>query len=42
MAQNGKAEKSARIHSIAFKLVLSIGLAFTFACAILLLIAIRN
>ncbi len=42
MAQNGKAEKSAGIHSIAFKLVVSIGLAFTFACAILLLIAIRN
>ncbi len=42
MAQNGKAEKSAGIHSIAFKLVVSIGVAFTFACAILLLIAIRN
>ncbi|MBO7362382.1 MAG: methyl-accepting chemotaxis protein [Lachnospiraceae bacterium] len=42
MAQNGKAKKSAGIHSIAFKLVVSIGLAFTFACSILLFIAIRN
>jgi methyl-accepting chemotaxis protein len=42
MAQNGKTKKSAGIHSIAFKLVVSIGLAFTFACSILLFIAIRN
>ncbi len=42
MAQNGNGNGKAGIHSVAFKLVVSIGLAFIAACAILLLIAIRN
>ena len=42
MAQNGNGNRKAGIHSVAFKLVVSIGLAFIAACAILLLIAIRN
>ncbi len=42
MAQNGNGNGKAGIHSVAFKLVVSIGLAFVAACAILLLIAIRN
>ena len=42
MAQNGNGNGKAGIHSVAFKLVVSIGLAFIVACAILLLIAIRN
>ncbi|MBO4610160.1 MAG: methyl-accepting chemotaxis protein [Lachnospiraceae bacterium] len=42
MAQNGNEKTNAGIHSIAFKLVVSIGLAFIAACAILLTIAIRN
>ena len=42
MAQNGNGNKKAGIHSVAFKLVVSIGFAFIAACTILLVIAIRN
>ena len=42
MARSGNGKTKAGIHSIAFKLVVSIGLAFIFACSILLVIAIRN
>ena len=42
MAQNGNGNKKAGIHSVAFKLVVSIGFAFIAACTTLLVIAIRN
>jgi len=42
MAQSGNGKTRTGIHSIAFKLVVSIGLAFMIACSMLLVIAIRN